>query len=145
MKLLPLDKIAQSSMSFGICAVLALLIAAIIWNFGTWYMGLPASSSHTLIGSILGVSLVMHYLDTSVVLPWTKVISTFESLLFSPIFGFMLAFGLMHILHLYVKSRDFFKHPGRFWNKYPKSWIKYTLITSSAFVSFAHGSNDGQK
>ena len=145
MKLLPLDKIASSSMAFGICAVLALLIAAIIWNFGTWYLGIPASSSHTLIGSILWVSLVMNYTDPSVVLPWHKVISTFESLLFSPIFGFFLAFGAMHLLHLYVKNTDFFRHPGRFWNKYPKPWIKYTLIVSSTFVSFAHGSNDGQK
>lgn len=145
MKLLPLDKIAHSSMAFGICAVLSLLIAAIIWNFGTWYLGIPASSSHTLIGSILWVSLVMHLSDTSVVLPWHKVIDTFESLLFSPFIGFLLAFGAMHILHLYVTNKDFFRHPGRFWNKYPKTWIKSTLIASSAFVSFAHGSNDGQK
>ena len=145
MKLLPLDKIASSGMAFGVSAVLALLIAAIIWNFGTWYLGLPASSSHTLIGSILGVSLVMHYMDTSVVLPMAKVVSTFESLLFSPVFGFMLAFGAMHVLHLYVRNKDFFSHPGRFWNKYPKTWIKTTLIGSSVLVSFAHGSNDGQK
>ncbi len=145
MKLLPLDKIAHSGMAFGICAVLSLLIAAIIWNFGTWYMGLPASSSHTLIGSILGVSLVMYWTDPSIVLPTKKTIEVFESLLVSPVVGFMLAFGAMHLLHLYVKNRDFFQHPGRFWNKYPKSWIKTTLITSSAFVSFAHGSNDGQK
>lgn len=149
MKLLPLDKIAYESshvgIAFGICVVLSLLIAAIIWNFGTWYIGLPASSSHTLIGSILGVSLVMHYMDTTVALPMEKVIATFESLLFSPVLGFILAFGAMHVLHLYVKNHDFFKHPGRFWNKYPEKWIKTTLITSSAFVSFAHGSNDGQK
>ncbi|GAB0174236.1 MAG: inorganic phosphate transporter [Candidatus Altimarinota bacterium] len=145
MKLLPLDKIAASSMSFGICAVLSLLIAAIIWNFGTWYLGIPASSSHTLIGSILGVGLVMKFSDNSVLLPWHKVIETLESLLVSPFVGFVLAFGAMHILHLYVTNKDFFKHPGRFWNKYPKTWIKSTLITSSAFVSFAHGSNDGQK
>ncbi len=93
MKLLPLEKLASSSLEFGICVVLSLLIAAIIWNFGTWYMGIPASSSHTLIGSILGVSLVMYTLDpSSVSIPWTKVVSTFESLLFSPIFGFFLAF-----------------------------------------------------
>ena len=92
MKLLPLDKIATSSMSFGICVVLSLLIAAIIWNFGTWYLGIPASSSHTLIGSILGVSLVMNFMDKDVVLPLHKVIETFEALLFSPVIGFMLAF-----------------------------------------------------
>jgi inorganic phosphate transporter, PiT family len=149
MKLLPLDKIAyessHSGIAFGICAVLSLLIAAIIWNFGTWYLGIPASSSHTLIGSILGVSLVMHYMDASVVLPVKKVIETFESLLLSPFVGFLLAFGAMHILHLYVKNKDFFKHPWVWWNKYPKTWIRYTLITSSVFVSFFHGSNDGQK
>lgn len=145
MKLLPLDKIATSSMAFGICAVLSLLIAAIIWNFGTWYLGIPASSSHTLIGSILWVGLVMKFSDSSVFLPWHKVLETLESLLVSPFVGFVLAFGAMHILHLYVTNKDFFKHPGRFWNKYPKTWIKSTLITSSAFVSFAHGSNDGQK
>lgn len=132
-------------MEFGICVVLALLIAAIVWNFGTWYMWLPASSSHTLIGSILGVSLVMNWMDAGVVLPIKKTIEVMESLFMSPVFGFLLAFGAMHILHLYVKNHDFFQHPGRFWNKYPKTWIKGTLITSSAFVSFAHGSNDGQK
>ena len=87
----------------------------------------------------------MHYTDMTVILPWHKVIETFEALLFSPFIGFMLAFGAMHILHLYVRNTDFFMHPGRFWNKYPKPWIKYALITSSAWVSFAHGSNDGQK
>ncbi len=145
MKLLPLEKIGSSSMVFWVCVVLSLLIAAIIWNFGTWYLGLPASSSHTLIGSILGVSLVMNMMDSSVKLPWHKVMETFESLLFSPFVGFLLAFWAMHILHLYVKNHDFFKHPGRFWNKYPKNWIKYSLIASSSWVSFAHGSNDGQK
>lgn len=87
----------------------------------------------------------MYALDQSIALPTAKVIDVFKSLLISPIVGFVLAFGAMHILHLYVKNRDFFKHPGRFWNKYPKSWIRGGLITTSAFVSFAHGSNDGQK
>jgi phosphate/sulfate permease len=88
----------------------------------------------------------MYYLDpTGVSIPWTKVIDAGKSLLVSPVFGFLLAFGAMHILHLYVKNHDFFQHPGRFWNKFPKTWIKTSLITSSAFVSFAHGSNDGQK
>ncbi len=87
----------------------------------------------------------MYWTDPSIILPMKKTIEVFESLLISPVVGFMLAFGAMHVLHLYVKNKDFFKHPGRVWNKYPKTWIKTTLITSSAFVSFAHGSNDGQK
>lgn len=143
--LLPLEMIANQPVAFGICVVLALLLAAIIWNFGTWYLGIPASSSHTLIGSILGVTLAMYTLDQTITLPTAKTIDVFKSLLVSPIVGFVLAFGAMHMLHLYVKNKDFFKHPGRFWNKYPKTWIRGSLITTSAFVSFAHGSNDGQK
>jgi phosphate/sulfate permease len=144
--LLPLDMMAnQPGIGFGLCVVLALLFAAIIWNFGTWYLGIPASSSHTLIGSILGVSLAMYMIDDSVQLPLKKVTEVFESLLVSPVVGFMLAFWAMHLLHLFVVSKDFFKHPGRWWNRTPKPWIKYGLISTSAFVSFAHGSNDGQK
>jgi PiT family inorganic phosphate transporter len=144
--LLPLDLIANQPVGFGVAVVLSLLLAAIVWNFGTWYLGIPASSSHTLIGSILGVSLAMYIIDaTGVTIPWTKVIDTFKSLLLSPFIGFLLAFGAMHGLHLWVKNKEFFTHPGRIWNKYPKTWIKTTLIGSSAFVSFAHGSNDGQK
>jgi phosphate/sulfate permease len=88
----------------------------------------------------------MYFIDsTAVTLPWKKVWDVFRSLLASPVVGFMLAFGAMHMLHLWVVNKDFFKHPGRFWNRYPKPWIKYGLIGSSALVSFAHGSNDGQK
>ncbi len=144
--LLPLEMIASQPVAFGICVVLSLLLAAIVWNFGTWYLGIPASSSHTLIGSILWVSLAMYYLDSSgVTIPWAKVIDAFKSLLVSPVIGFLLAFWAIHVLHLWVKNHDFFQHPGRFWNKYPKTWIKTSLIGSSALVSFAHGSNDGQK
>jgi phosphate/sulfate permease len=143
--LLPLDIIASEPVAFGICVVLSLLISAIIWNLGTWYLGIPASSSHTLIGSILGVSLAMYYLDARVVLPIGKVTEVFESLLISPFIGFLLAFWFMHILHLYIKGHSFFKHPDRHWNKHPKTWIRGSLIGSSALVSFAHGSNDGQK
>ncbi len=144
--LLPLDMIASQPISFGICVVLALLVSAIIWNFGTWYLGIPASSSHTLIGSILGVSLVMYWIDPAwVTIPWAKVLDAGKSLLASPIIGFILAFWLLHVLHLYIKSKDFYNHPGRFWNKYPKTWIRVWLIGSCCVVSGVHGSNDGQK
>ena len=87
----------------------------------------------------------MYTMDASVSIPTAIVFDVFKSLLVSPVVGFMLAFGAMHVLHLWVKDRAFFRHPGRFWNKYPEKWIKTSLIGSSAFVSFAHGSNDGQK
>jgi phosphate/sulfate permease len=143
--LLPLDVIADQSVTFGICVVVSLLFSAIIWNLWTWYFGIPASSSHTLIGAILWVSLVMYTLYDSVTLPIAKTREVFESLLVSPIVGFMLAFWAMHILHLYIKNKMFFSHPGMLWNRFPETWIKTSLIGTSAFVSFAHGSNDGQK
>jgi phosphate/sulfate permease len=90
--LLPLDLIASQPVSFGLAVVLSLLLSAIIWNLGTWYLGIPASSSHTLIGSILGVSLAMYFLYPGVTLPLTKVKDVFESLLVSPVVGFVLAF-----------------------------------------------------
>lgn len=90
--LLPLDVIADQGSMFGICVVLSLLITAILWNAGTWYLGLPASSSHTLIGSIFGVGIAMHLLPiqgaTEVSLNWHKIIEVIESLLLSPVIGF---------------------------------------------------------
>ncbi len=143
--LLPLDMIADQPVAFGVCIVLSLLISAIIWNFWTWYLGIPASSSHTLIGSILGVSIAMWYLDPSVIPNWKKAEEVFKSLLLSPLIGFWLAFICMGILHKIVSRPEFFKRPGWLFNREPKSWIRYLLIGTSAFVSYAHGSNDGQK
>jgi len=89
--LLPLEKISSSPLGYGVCVVLSLLITAIIWNLGTWYLGIPASSSHTLIGSILGVSIAIWYLggDTP---NWHKALDAGKSLLLSPLIGFGIAF-----------------------------------------------------
>lgn len=78
--------------------VLSLLLSAIIWNFGTWYFGLPASSSHALIGSILGVGLASflfsgHGFGTGV--NWMKPRGVGLSLLMSPLVGFCLAGRLL--------------------------------------------------
>ena len=143
--LLPLDFIATQSVAFGICIVLSLLLAAIIWNFSVWWLGLPSSSSHALIGAILGIGIALWYLDGSVTPNWNKAQEVIKSLLISPLIGFGLAFIIMAIFHKIVSKPDFFKRPGWLFNREPKSWIRYLLIGTSAFVSFAHGSNDGQK
>lgn len=89
--LLPLETISSSPLGYGVCVVLSLLITAIIWNLGTWYLGIPASSSHTLIGSILGVSIAIWYLGGD--LPnWHKALDAGKSLLLSPLVGFGIAF-----------------------------------------------------
>ena len=145
MHLLPLDIIVEKSLSFWVVLILSLLFSAIIWNLSVWYLGIPSSSSHALIGSILGVSIAMQYLDPSVIPSWAKAEEVFKSLLISPLIWFGLAFLCMGLLHKIVTSSDFFKRPGWLFNREPKNWIRYLLIGVSGFVSYAHGSNDGQK
>jgi len=143
--LLPLETISSQPLAYGVCVVLSLLITAIIWNLGTWYLGIPASSSHTLIGSILGVSIAIWYLggDTP---SWQKALDAGKSLLISPLFGFAIAFGAMFILHKIGKSREVaFKTPGKIFNHEPDLWNRMILVISSAWVSYEHGRNDGQK
>ena len=123
---------------------MALLTASIIWNLGTWYLGIPASSSHTLIGSIIGVTIVIWWLGGEVP-HWGKAYEILKSLLISPAIGFVLAFGGMWLIHHITKDTSIFGHPGVLLNRHPKYGIKYALIATSAFVSYAHGSNDGQK
>jgi inorganic phosphate transporter, PiT family len=146
--LLPLDIIAEQGSTFGICVVIALLLTAIFWNAGTWYLGLPASSSHTLIGSIFGVGIAISLLpiptQNPVSLNWHKVIEVIESLLISPVIGFGVAFLVMTLAYRYISKGDtLFEKPKR--KDAPEIWLRTTLIGASAWVSFAHGSNDGQK
>jgi PiT family inorganic phosphate transporter len=126
--------------------VFALLIAAIVWNLATWYLGLPSSSSHTLIGSIIGVGLMNQLMrgssGTSGV-DWAQAVGVGKSLLFSPIVGFLFAGLLLLILKAVVRVPALYAEPVG--NKPPPFWIRSLLILTCTGVSFAHGSNDGQK
>jgi PiT family inorganic phosphate transporter len=130
--LLPVELILQVGSGAGFAMVFALLIAAIIWNLGTWYFGLPSSSSHTLIGSIMGVGLMNQLMAASGSgtsgVDWGQATKIGESLLFSPIIGFIPA--------LYREPKG---------NQPPPLWIRGLLVLTCTGVSFAHGSNDGQK
>jgi PiT family inorganic phosphate transporter len=126
--------------------VLSLLLTAIIWNLGTWYYGIPCSSSHTLIGSMLGVGLAFSFLsdEPSVnYVNWSKAGDIGLSLLFSPILGFGLSIILMFILRQVVRKKAIFKEPNT--NAPPPTWIRSVLLVTCTSVSFSHGSNDGQK
>src|ERR1700734_3096134 len=144
--LLPVELILQVSSGAGFAMVFALLIAAILWNLGTWYFGLPNSSSHTLIGSIIGVGLANQLISahsgTSGV-NWDAAIGVFKGLVFSPIAGFILAGLLMVILKAVVKIPELYKAPEG--NKPPPWPIRALLVLTCTGVSFSHGSNDGQK
>jgi low-affinity inorganic phosphate transporter len=147
--LLPVELLVDQNVYHSIAMVLALLISAIIWNLGTWYFGLPSSSSHTLIGSILGVGLAFATMPenkTGSAVNWEKAIETGEALLLSPLLGFSLAIVLMFLLRRFVNEEakdQLFKEPKK--NSPPPSWIRAILITTCSLVSFFHGSNDGQK
>jgi len=146
--LLPVELILQVGSSAGFAMVFALLIAAIIWNVGTWYFGLPASSSHTLIGSIMGVGIANALLrgrDGTSGVDWSQAANIGKALLLSPLFGFALAALLLFVLKtalLRVTPALFAEPKG---NQPPPTWIRGILILTCTLVSFFHGSNDGQK
>jgi PiT family inorganic phosphate transporter len=144
--LLPVELILQVGSSAGFAMIFALLIAAIIWNLGTWWLGLPASSSHTLIGSIIGVGVanaLMHGRDGTSGVDWSQATKIGYSLLLSPVIGFACAALLLLTLRALVKNRALYKAPEG--NTPPPWWIRGLLILTCTGVSFAHGSNDGQK
>lgn len=143
--LLPVEALVDANMSHGIAMIMALIFTAIIWNLGTWYFGIPVSSSHTLIGSIFGVGLAYMFLpgSTGVALNWHKVEEVGISLLVSPFFGFFVAMLLMIVLKKIVKNKTIFKKPPT--SKAPPFWIRSIMVLSCTAVSFSHGSNDGQK
>jgi PiT family inorganic phosphate transporter len=144
--LLPVELILQVGSSAGFAMVFALLIAAIIWNLGTWYFGLPASSSHTLIGSIIGVGVanaLMRGRDGTSGVDWGKATEIGYALLLSPLVGFICAALLLLLLKMTVRNPALYAAPEG--NKAPPLWIRGILILTCTGVSFTHGSNDGQK
>ncbi|TAK29651.1 MAG: inorganic phosphate transporter [Myxococcaceae bacterium] len=146
-KLLPLDLVVAGGSGIGIATVLSLLLSAILWNLGTWYLGIPASSSHTLIGSIIGVGLANsmragHVFGQGINL--TKVAETMLSLVISPLFGFLAA-GLLLLLVKRLFGRSHAMHEPPVQDVPPPPLIRAMLIATCSGVSLAHGSNDGQK
>jgi PiT family inorganic phosphate transporter len=144
--LLPVELILQVGSKAGFAMVFALLVAAIIWNLGTWYFGLPASSSHTLIGSIIGVGIANQLISaksgTSGV-DWAQATNIGKTLLISPVVGFVCAFLLLSVMKLVIKNQKLYEAPEG--AEPPPFWIRALLVLTCTGVSFAHGSNDGQK
>ena len=144
--LLPVELILQVGSGAGFAMVFSLLIAAIIWNLGTWWLGIPNSSSHTLIGSIIGVGLMNQLLSThsgTSGVDWGQATNILKSLLFSPLVGFVLSGALLLLCKLLIKAPALYEAPKS--SEPPPFWIRGLLILTCTGVSFAHGSNDGQK
>jgi PiT family inorganic phosphate transporter len=145
--LLPVELVLNVGSGAGFAMVFALLLSAIIWNLGTWYFGLPASSSHSLIGAILGVGLANSMLSAGHEfgegVNWAKASEVGISLLVSPIVGFISAALLLVVMKAVIKNRALYQAPEK--DKAPPWWIRGLLVLTCTGVSFGHGSNDGQK
>ena len=145
--LLPVELIMNVGSGAGFAMVFAMLIAAIMWNLGTWFLGIPASSSHTLIGSILGVGIMNYILHSSSGasgVDMDQVMKVGKALLFSPLIGFAFAaIVFLLVKTIFKKQLELFQPPEG--NKPPPPLIRAILIFTCTGVSFAHGSNDGQK
>ena len=153
--LLPVDVLIEGAGGRALVMVLSLLVAGVVWNLGTWYVGLPVSSSHTLIGAILGVGLANGLLAGAgtVGLNWAQVGKVLTALIVSPAVGFTLAFALLWVMKRVVRDPRLYEppahprvgdDPGDPADR-PPGWVRWVLIATCGGVSFAHGSNDGQK
>ena len=144
--LLPVELILKVGSGAGFAMVFALLVSAILWNLSTWWYGLPASSSHTLIGSIIGVGVANQLMSgttgTSGV-DWSQVGNVFRALLVSPVVGFVFSALLLLLFKALIKDPRLFEAPKG--DAPPPFWIRGLLVLTCTGVSFAHGSNDGQK
>jgi PiT family inorganic phosphate transporter len=144
--LLPVELILKVSSGAGFAMVFALLIAAILWNLGTWWFGLPASSSHTMVGSIIGVGLANQFMNPRTGasgLDWEQVVKVLKALLISPLLGFALAGALILISRRLLKFPSLYEAPKG--NRPPPWPIRALMVMTCTGVSFFHGSNDGQK
>jgi PiT family inorganic phosphate transporter len=144
LKLVPLNDLMALPVQVGAVMVLSVLLASIIWNLGTWYLGIPCSSSHTLIGAMIGAGIGFTYFYHGAGVNWGKAGEIGLSLILSPLLGFGVAVLLMMFLRHVVKADSLFHIPqGN--NDRPPLLIRLLLITTCTLVSFFHGSNDGQK
>jgi phosphate/sulfate permease len=144
--LLPVDLLIDSSSMRSLVMVLSLLLAGVTWNLGTWWMGLPVSSSHTLIGSIVGVGIANSFLTNGTALTginWKQLEVVGMALLISPLIGFISAAVMLQVMKWVFKNPNLYHPPGE--GDEPPHWIRAVLLATCGGVSYAHGSNDGQK
>jgi inorganic phosphate transporter, PiT family len=144
--LLPVDLLVETgSSNASLVMVLAILLAGVTWNLATWYLGIPVSSSHTLIGAILGVGIANSLLNHHGLhgVNWHKAGEVGLSLLLSPVLGFALAAFFLLLLKRLLRDPRLYTPPQG--DDKPPRWVRWSLIGTCGAVSFGHGSNDGQK
>jgi phosphate/sulfate permease len=146
--LLPVDLLIQATSTSAIVMVLALLTSGMAWNLSTWWLGLPVSSSHTLIGAILGIGMANSLLTGQGLVGgvnWTKAGEVGLALVISPLIGFVSAAILLLTSKRLIPDPELYLPPSPSPDARPPWWIREILVTTCGGVSLAHGSNDGQK
>jgi len=146
--LLPVDLILNVGSAAGFAMIFALLLAAVLWNLGTWYVGLPNSSSHTLIGSVLGVGLANQLIQAgsrggTAGVDWSQAQKVLTGLWMAPLIGFGAALLLLLVMRAVIRRPELYRAPEG--DKPPPRGVRALLIFTCTAVSFSHGSNDGQK
>ncbi|MFO0849795.1 MAG: inorganic phosphate transporter [Gemmataceae bacterium] len=142
--LLPVDLLVETGASNrSLVMVLSLLLAGVFWNLGTWYIGLPVSSSHTLIGAILGVGLANTLAKGVWALNTAAVTKVGLALLLSPLIGFTCSALLLLVMKRVLREPRLYVPPNG--DDGPPWWVRLVLVGTCGGVSYAHGSNDGQK
>lgn len=142
LKLLPLTDLMYAPLGENVAFLMAVLVSAISWNLGTWYFGIPASSSHTLIGALIGASLVFGNVSPD---QMSKAYEIFMFLFITPVIGFVGAWVLLSLMRLVVKNDTLYQNPDKDASVPPPLWIRLLIISGCVGVSYNHGSNDGQK
>jgi len=145
-ELLPPDVLTPPNGAPAVPMLFSLFGAALSWNLLTWRAGIPNSSSHCIIGSIIGVAVgdaLVHGRHYREGIDWPQVLKVLEALAVSPILGLVGA-GLFYCVRkMLVKDKALFEPPQG--HQPPRGWVRWLLIGSCTGVSFSHGSNDGQK
>ena len=144
-EILPPEVLSPPNGGTAVGMLIALFVTALGWNVVTWFFGIPNSSSHALIGSLVGIALASsirsRHLGQGV--EWKAIIDVLEGLLFSPLLGFALALALFQVGKRLLHDKNLFEEPKE--GKPPIWWMRAVLIGTCTAVSFAHGTNDGQK
>ncbi len=144
-EILPPEVLSPPNGGVAVGMLIALFVTALGWNVVTWLFGIPNSSSHALIGSLVGIALASSIRNRHIGqgVQWKAIFEVLEGLLFSPLLGFVLALGLFQLGKRLLHDRNLFEQPKE--GQPPIWWMRALLIATCTGVSFAHGTNDGQK
>ena len=144
-ELIPAEVLTPPDGGPAVGMLVALFSAALFWNIGTWWLALPNSSSHCLIGSLIGVAVGNAFARSRSLadgVHWAQLWKVLEALALSPIIGFVFAGLLYFVCRKTLHDENLYKPAG---DKPPVWWMRGILILTCSGVSFAHGTNDGQK